>query len=142
MSKDCQIDHLLPWLYVEHWKPLRWKMRSLVCSRNFSDQTWANEKICSDLEVIGYGPIRHALKEIWEGFKVDAKELNNESHGFRWYKAQDVRDPSPPIGRVMSEEEKKRASTWMFLQEGPPENVLWQDAVMAVWKEHVVRMMI
>ena len=43
----------------------------------------------------------------------------------------------------MSEEEKKRASTWMFLQEGPPpENALWQDAIMAVWKEHVAQMMI
>jgi hypothetical protein len=82
MSKDCKIDDLLPWPYVEHWEPSRWKMRSLVCSRNFSDRTWANEKMFSDLEVISYELVRHASKEIWEGFKVNAKELKKSRMNF------------------------------------------------------------
>jgi hypothetical protein len=83
--------------------------------RHFPAENWANEKIYSDLEAIGYETIQYTLRYISEGFETNTKEINEESHGIRgdsWYNGEDVKHPCRTIGRLMSEEGKKHTSTW------------------------------
>lgn len=134
-KKGCSPGDLFPLLYDEHWEPLRWKMRHVICSSRRSLEPWVDEEIENTFQKIGYAPIRRELEEIWRAF--ESRAMEKEAKPIKRKGARSNLKNAEILGAVMSEKQRKRACTWMLLQEGEPEDIQWADAVMAVWEEEI-----
>ncbi|KAJ9091738.1 hypothetical protein QFC20_007565 [Naganishia adeliensis] len=131
LTKGRQIDELLLALYDEHWEPLRWRMRTAICSPSRCRGAWVDAEIQDTLG--------RELLQIWEGFKAVMDEAEKATKVLEWHRAGRLKDNAERIGNAMSIEQRKKAFIWMMLQERQPEDVTWADAVMAVWKEEMLK---
>jgi hypothetical protein len=131
----CSAEDLLPSLYDEHWEPLRWRMRTMICKFNRSREDWMNKEIQTALNLIEYEPIRNELEEIWSGFKLAMEEAEKAGKALEWDRSGRLKDNAIRTGKTMSDADRRHAFDWMMGHEGKPEDVSWADAVMEIWKE-------